>query len=168
MEEKTVQQQFIESYDELSDAIFRHCYFRVSDREIALDLMQDAFTKTWRHLQKGNDIYDARAFLYKVTNNLIIDYYRKKKSISLEQLTEDEENPFQPPDNAHEQMIIQAELSKAMEVLNKLEEPYRQAVTLRYVDGLSPKEIAEIVGESANNISVRINRGIEKLKKYTN
>jgi len=55
-----------------------------------------------------------------------------------------------------------------MEVLNKLEEPYRQAVTLRYVDGLSPKEIAEIVGESTNNISVRINRGIEKLKKYTN
>ena len=168
MEEKTVQQQFIESYDELSDAIFRHCYFRVSNREVALDLMQDAFAKTWRHLQKGNDIYDARAFLYKVTNNLIIDYYRKKKSVSLEYLTENEERPFQPPDNAHEQMLFEAELSEALKMLNKLEEPYRQAVTLRYVDGLSPKEIAEIVGENANNVSVRINRGISKLKKYIN
>ena len=88
--------------------------------------------------------------------------------MSLEYLTENEERPFQPPDNAHEQMLFEAELSEALKMLNKLEEPYRQAVTLRYVDGLSPKEIAEIVGENANNVSVRINRGISKLKKYIN
>lgn len=165
MSEQFLQQQLLESYDELSENIFRHCFFRVSDREVALDLMQETFMRTWKYVRKGKDIHDVKAFLYKTANNLIIDYYRKKKTTSLESLTEAEETPFQPSDNAHLHMLAQAELEQVLNMLEQVEEPYRQAVTLRHVDGLSPQEIAEIIGESPNNVSVRINRGIEKLQQ---
>jgi RNA polymerase sigma factor (sigma-70 family) len=49
-------------------------------------------------------------------------------------------------------------------VLGKIEEPYRSAVIMRYIDDLSPKQIAQSLGESVNVVSVRINRGMKKLK----
>ena len=167
-EQQSLQQQFIESYDVLSDAIFKHCFFRVSDRDVALDLMQETFMKTWRYLQEGKDIHDVRAFLYKVANNLIIDFYRKKKSVSLDEITEGDENSFQPTDDSFEEIFSKAELQQIMKMIQNLEEPYRQAIIMRYIDGLSPQEIAEIIGESANNISVRITRGLEKIREQMN
>ena len=49
-------------------------------------------------------------------------------------------------------------------MVDKLDEKYREPVLLRYVDGFSPKEIANILDESTNVISVRIHRGIRLLK----
>lgn len=166
MEEKnTVEKQFLGSYDELADAIFRHCFFRVSDRDTALDLMQDTFLKTWKYIQKGNDIEDVRAFVYKVASNLIIDFYRKKKTTSLESITESEDSTFQPTDDSYQNIVSNSELNLALESIQELQEPYREAIVMRYIDGLTPKEIAEILGEKPNNISVRIVRGLEKLKE---
>jgi RNA polymerase sigma factor (sigma-70 family) len=42
---------------------------------------------------------------------------------------------------------------------------YRTAITMRYLDEMSPREIAEALGVSENVVSVRIHRGIEKLSK---
>jgi DNA-directed RNA polymerase specialized sigma24 family protein len=51
-----------------------------------------------------------------------------------------------------------------LKILQELDEPTRLCLTLRYVEDLEPREIAEITGESANTVSVRIHRGIKKLK----
>ena len=52
-----------------------------------------------------------------------------------------------------------------IEVIGWLDEKYRDVVLMRYVDELSPKEISEVVGESENNVSVRIHRGLKQLKE---
>jgi len=49
--------------------------------------------------------------------------------------------------------------------LNQLEDGDRQVVMMRYFDGLEPKEIAEILNENSNIISVRLSRAIKKLKE---
>jgi len=49
--------------------------------------------------------------------------------------------------------------------LQKLPDAYREALSLRYIEGLSPQEIGKIVGESENAVSVRIHRGLKKLKE---
>jgi len=67
------EKQFIDAYDKYSEAIFRHCYYRVFDRERAKDFVQETFCKTWKYIVDGNDIENIRAFLYKTANNLIID-----------------------------------------------------------------------------------------------
>ena len=58
-------------------------YFKVSNRELGEDLVQQTFMKTWIYLTKGGEVKNMKAFLYHILNNLIIDEYRKKKAFSL-------------------------------------------------------------------------------------
>jgi len=158
----SMEQQFTKAYEELSDAIFRHCYFRIGDREKAKDLMQSTFIKSWQSISQGTKVNNLRPFLYKVANNLIIDEYRKKKELSLDGLMAEGFEPgFDEIKNTEQG--IDAKL--VIGVINQLDEKYREVVLMRYVDELSPKEIAEITGDSDNNISVRIHRGIKQLKE---
>lgn len=154
---------FGKAFEEFKDQIFRHCYFHVHERDVALEIMQDAFMKTWEYIAAGNDIENVRAFLYRVATNLVYNWSKKKREVSLNAL---QEAGFDPPDedeNLGRDCIAERSV---ITVLGKIEEPYRTAVTLRYVEGLSPKEIAEITGQSSNTISVRINRGLKQLKSH--
>lgn len=162
---KNQEQEFISHYDTLSDALFRHCFFRVSNREVALDMVQEGFTKTWQHIARGGKIENMKAFLYKVMNNLVIDYYRKRKSASLDALLED---GFDPPSLGHENIILNAEYSEVIKVLENIPESDRDVIVSRYIDGLSVKEIAKTQNESENAVSVRLHRALEKARKILN
>ena len=157
-----MQQEFLRAYEENSDALFRQCFFKVHDRELAKDILQDTFVKTWVYITKGNTILNMRAFLYKTLNNLVVDQYRRKKAVSLDVLVEDGFEPEAVSDaNAHDRL----EGEKAMKLLNEVPEPYKEAVFLRYVNGLELNEIAEITGELENTVSVHVHRGIHKLRE---
>lgn len=158
----TTEETFIKAYDQHADGIFRHCYFRISDRARAQDLMQETFTRTWEHIANGGTIENLKAFLYRVAHNLIVDEYRKKKSVSLDALTE---SGFDPAaDGEHEKIVDSAEVEHMMKLLNKIDAKQREVVLMRHVEGLSPKDIAEVTGETENVISVRIHRGITALR----
>ncbi len=154
-------QEFSKAYEDFADAIFRHCYFRVFDREKARDLMQETFIKVWRYLTV-NDIDNLRAFLYKTANNLIIDESRKKKEASLEKL---QEEGFEPGFEDKPRLEHKIEAERIKKLMGRLDEKYRDVVLMRYIDDLKPEEIAEVIGESANNVSVRLNRGIKKIRE---
>ena len=154
---------FAQAYKEYKDAIFRHCYFHVFDRELALDFVQETFIKTWEYIAAGNDVENMRAFLYKVATNLVYNHTRKKKESSLEALMEGgfdpgEEDPALHRDRREEQYVLQ--------VLARLREPFRTAVSLRYIEGLQPVEIAEITGEKVNTVSAHITRGLKQLRSH--
>ncbi len=153
--------EFSKAYDEYKDAIFRHCYFHTFDRERAKDLLQETFVKTWEYIAAGNDVDNVRAFLYKVATNLVINAARKKKEQSLEALQEQGFDPAGDDNPAARDHIAE---DRVIRLLGTIDEPYRSAVTLRFIEGLSPAEIADVTGESANSISVRINRGLKQLR----
>lgn len=153
---------FMDAYDAHANALFRYGLLRVSDREVALDLVQDAFTKTWDYMIKGNEIINMRAFLYRTLTNLIIDHYRSRKSVaSLETMAE--EDGFDPPapDDEVESMI---DGEQVMKVMRRLPEDYREVIFLRYVEGLSVSEISEAIGVSRTLVAVRVHRGLRKLR----
>jgi RNA polymerase sigma-70 factor (ECF subfamily) len=152
---------FLQAYDAYSDAIFRHCYFRVYDREKAREMMQDVFMKTWEYIVQGKKIDNIRAFLYRVANNMAIDWSRKKKESSLEDLMED---GYEPQGQGVKDVTLATEVGEMMGLLDKLDEKYREPVRMRYLEELSPKEIAQVLGESENVISVRIHRGLAQLR----
>jgi len=158
-----IENNFLNAYDLYSDQIYRHCFFRVSDEERATDLVADTFTKVWQYLAQGGEIKNIRAFLYKVANNLIIDHYRKKKTTSLDQLAED--HNFDPPENTHEKIEQESEIHLLTKTLDKLEDEYKEVMIMRYIDGLSIKEISEIKEESQNAVSVRLHRATNKMKE---
>lgn len=150
-----------QAYDEHGDAIFRYCYFKVSDREKALDITQDVFVKVWQYLLADNEVENMKALLYKVARNLVIDEYRKKKFDSLDTLSD---AGFEPADVAQLDTISIVEAGLLVEKIQALPEMYSDVVYMRYVDDLSVKEIAETLGEQENTISVRIHRGLHKLR----
>lgn len=164
MTDEDKKNKFLEAYDAYSNALYRHCFFRIFSRERAEELVQETFLKTWDYMLQGKEIANIRAFLYRVATNLIIDDSRKKKEASLDALLAESKN-FQPSDNSHRIMESKALFGEAMKNLKFLDEEDRNIIILRYVDDLGPGEISEIIGTSANVVSVRLNRALEKLKK---
>lgn len=163
---------FKSTYDSESDAIFRFCLIRVSSREQALDITQETFLRFWQNLVQGKEIHNGKAFLFTVARRLIIDWYRKKKSVSLDKLMQKEGEggnyDFDVLDETTlDNIEVKAEGRYLLEKINQLRVSYQHPIYLRFVEGLSPPEIAEIMGISTNAASVRINRGIAELKKIT-
>jgi len=162
MQEPVENREFLQAYNDLADPIFRHCYFRVFDREKAKDIMQDVFLKTWKYIADGNNIENIKAFIYKIANNLIIDNSRKKNTESLDDL---KEKGFDVGENKKQILENKIDASHIIIVANQLSQDYKEVIIMRYLEGLGPKEISEILGLTETNVSVCINRGIKELKK---
>lgn len=173
---KSEEQALLQAFTEHSDALFRHAFFRVKDRERAFDLTQDAYLKAWDYVSGGGVIEHYKSFLYRVVHNLIIDEYRKKHSVSLDAMLEDEAaapaiearlstGGLEEAEAEFDEKVL---VEKVRSRIPELPEHYRSVLTFRFIDDLSIGEIAETIGESENVVSVRIHRGIAKLRTLCN
>lgn len=164
--EKRDEQAFLKAYDFFAPRIFRHAYFRVSSRELAEDIASQVFLNTWKYLL-GEDIENIKAFLYRTANNLIIDHYRAK---GREPILIDEgfERVFFYEKDIVREINSQEELREVRGAIDLLEKDFRDVLVMRYVDGLSIDEIAEITQKSKNAVYITISRGIKELKQWMN
>jgi len=156
-------QQFLEAYDKYHDAIYRHCFFRVFNKQRAEEVAQEAFMKAYRYM-RTNVVHNLRALLYRIANNLIIDESRKKKEESLDKLMEAYEG-FGPSRDGREDSERALMLKQIYMNFSKLNEEERALLRMRYIDDLDPKDIAPILRISANNVSVKLNRTVNKLRE---
>lgn len=166
----STEEAFLAVFREHYDGLFRHAFFRVSSREKALDLTQDTFIKAWDYLRGGGEVRQFKGFLYRIMHNLIIDEYRRKKAESLDGMS-DERRAHIDADMAEggvweteEHIDEEALVVKVREQLTNLSPEYCSVVTMRYIDGFSPKEISQMTGETENTVSVRLHRAIIKLR----
>ena len=156
-----MEKEFLAVYEEYSDAVFRFCYLRVFERELAKDLMQQTFLKTWEYLSGKEKVENLKAFVFRVARNLIIDHHRtKREKVSVEALVEEGYEPWAKDENWN----LKIDLQQIQKVLNDLEDIYSEVLTLRYLEGFRPKEIAQILGETEDVVSVRIYRGLKKMR----
>ncbi len=160
------EQAFTEAYEAFADPIFRHCAFRLFHRERAREIMQETFVRAWEYVAGGKNIDNVRAFLYRTANNLVVDEIRHRISRPEQSLDAMLEAGFEPGDDARDatSMATNVDIGRIRTALEQVDEPYRSALVMRFVDGLPPADIAHITGESANVISVRLHRGVEKLQ----
>jgi RNA polymerase sigma-70 factor (ECF subfamily) len=161
MKQEDLEKIFIEAFNQFGDAIFRFCVVKVSDRELAEDMTQEVFTRFWQYVRDEKEITNTRAFLYTIAGNLAKDWYKKKKSVSLDLQMD---AGLAPVDRAVGQDIL-SEYNEVLEVIADMDERDKEVLLLRYVEGLEPKQISEIIGETANNVSVRLNRAMARLKE---
>jgi len=162
------EERFLEAFDEYSDALFRHAVYRLSDRERAIEIVHDTYTKVWGYIRGGHEIVTYKPFLYKVLNNLIIDEYRRRKEYSLDAILAEEGVDEGSYDELHagsiEEITFMLDAKKASELLHEIPEQYKEVLILRFVDGLGPKEISDLIEETENVVSVRIHRGLKSLR----
>ena len=135
------------SSSNIQHRLLRYLIYLSGNRELAEDLFQE----TWiRVLERGHQ-YDGRhefsTWLYAVARNLTIDYLRKKSPVSLDGLMENDEHaPFEPPDPrpmAWEVVQQHEQAERVSAALIGIPAEYREAVVLRFQEGLALEEIAD-------------------------
>lgn len=161
MDQEETKAYFLQIYDTYANDIYRFCRIKVSNAELAEDLTQEVFTRFWQALRDGTVMRSDRALLYTIARNLVIDWYRKKKDASLDIILE---KGVEFEGEGARDVTIDAEMREALAAIETLDDASREAVMLRFVEGLSPKEIGQLSGESANAISVRINRALKTVR----
>lgn len=153
--------EFQRCYNDNADSLLRFFLHKVSDRNIALDLLQDDYMKLWRAYTEGQKIESCKSWLYRVGSNEVIDWYRRKKNLSLDMLAE-----------AHVQFSVSedpiyqnAEQSQMFLLFNKLSPEDRQLLTLRFIDDLPTVEIAKIFSVEPNTVPVKVFRALKRLRE---
>jgi len=150
-EAKIVEEAWLEYQRKLLSYIQSH----VNSHEKAEDLLNDVFVKLTSTVAANAAPDNISAWLYRVTKNKIIDYYRTRKS--LEQL------PDEFSIEAEKASIIK-QLSKCMlPMIKALPETYQQPLLLSEIEGLKYKDVATELGLSVSAVKSRILRGREKL-----
>jgi len=157
-------------YDLYVDKIYRFIFFKVNNQEEAQDITSEVFLKTWHYIIDGKEIKNLNALFYKIARNLVIDYYRKasQKDISLEDLVAGADSL--KPDkelihNSQDNLDNKIQLEKIQDKLLGLKEEYREVIILRFVEGLSINEIAEIVAKKNGAVRVILFRALNALRE---
>lgn len=162
---------YLEAFEQYADMLYKHSYFRISDSERARDLVSDTFARTWDYLVRGNTVDSFKPFLYRTLNHLIIDEYRKKKSESLDSLLDEKDVPVTAFEELVEGSLEEVEFAldakRVPELVEQMPEGQKEVVVMRFLDGLMPSEIAEVLDIPVNTVSVRIHRGIAWLAQNT-
>jgi len=147
-------------------AIFAYAMASTGSRQDAEEITQDVFVKVYRAAHRFDSRYSFTTWLYAIASNTCKNKFRsrRKRTVSL-----DGEAIAVVP-ISHEADPLEAyrknvEVSEVRNAIDELPPRYRQVLYLRYVEALSYKEIAEVLGLSLGNVEARIFRGKEKVRQ---
>lgn len=152
-------------YDKYVNNIYRFVLLKVSNRQIAEDLTQDVFLKTWQHLVDKKNVKSFQAFVFRVARNIIIDHYRQsdKQALPLEYMSDAEADKS----NISLDLDKSLDAAKLLQLMHQLKPEYQEILLLRYVEEMSIEEIAEVIQKDKNNVRVLLHRALTKLKAIT-
>jgi RNA polymerase sigma-70 factor, ECF subfamily len=142
-------------------------YQKTNHRSEAEDIAQEAFVRAYRALETLKDPAKFGGWIYNIAFRLCLDYLRKKSSrrpvISFDELEAKGLEPYEP-DRGKEQRDIEERSQSLKEAIDKLPDLYRLVVTLRYMNKMSYKDIADHLNEPEGTIANRLHRATRLLK----
>jgi RNA polymerase sigma-70 factor (ECF subfamily) len=153
------------AHTEHAKGLNAHAFFKIRERSLGEDLVQETFIKTWRYLVRGGKIEVMKAFLYHILNDLIVDEYRKHKTASLDVLIE---KGFEPKAAHTGRIFDRLDGKEAVLLIEQLPLKYRKVMRMRHVQELSLAEISILTRQTKNTVAVQLHRGLEKLKLLDN
>lgn len=121
------------------------------------DLVQEVMLVLLNAYSNGTDIKNMRAWLYRVTKNILLNYFRDKKSFDSEQKLELEDK-----DHPEFDLIL---ADYVFPMISLLDSQYRETMELVEIKGKSLKEVSKIQDEKLSTIKMRVKRGREKLRE---
>lgn len=157
------QEALAKIYDLFSDELYGYAYKHVGTPQIAEDLVAETFRRFLTALERGGGPEDhLRAYLYRITHNLVTDLYRREppppQELEEDQLVEDSPGPAAI-------MAEQQEADRVRHALRLLTPEQRQVVTLRFLEGWSSAEIAQSMEKSLGAVKALQHRGVASLQR---
>jgi RNA polymerase sigma-70 factor, ECF subfamily len=153
---------FEQFYKENIDRIHRYVFFRVGqNRDVCEDLVSEIFMKALKNFHKFDPNISKSAWIYRIAHNHLANYFRDNKTNS----DIDDVKYFLVGEEGVESAIMQEEQGQLKEALDQLPAEDRRIVTMKYIEGYSYKEIAEILGRTADALKVASHRTVKKLRK---
>lgn len=148
-------------YNRYFDPLYGFIVRRVGHAQIAEDILSDVFMKAFASRERFVWKTSFSAWLYRIAQNAITDYYRTKKSE--EGLDQAEKKGVDAQAAARvDAGLLNHELEKTLETLDERD---RLAITLRFYSQLSNAEIAQILGVSVNNVGVILFRSLKRCQQ---
>ena len=141
-----------ESWEVLADRLGGFIARRLPAQEVD-DVLQDVLLRIHRNARDLTDEHHFGAWVYSIAKNAIVDSLRRKR-ISTVELTEETE-PEHPPDEPGDAPLLDC----VAPFVARLPSPYREAITLVELRGLTQLQAAGIAGVSLSGMKSRVQRG---------
>ncbi|MBO6026754.1 MAG: sigma-70 family RNA polymerase sigma factor [Bacteroidales bacterium] len=158
---KEKEKAFSDIIHKYKNTVFTVCYLFSNDQEEVNDLFQETLLNLWRGFDSFQGMCDVKTWIWRVSFNTCLTYERKKKRHVETVPLSMEINLFNDTDDETRQ--IQQLYSR----INKLGLVDR-AIILLWLENMSYEEIGQIIGISTKNVSVKLVRIKEQLKKMSN
>lgn len=159
-EMKTLETEFAQMLKEHKSAIYTVCYMFSNDSDEVNDLFQEVLINLWKGFGSFRGGCEVRTWIWRVSLNTCISMERRKKKSQTVPL-DMEINLFEDDDSDSRQIRM------LYDRISKLK-PFDRAIVLLWLENLPYEEIGAIVGISVRNVSVRLFRIKEQLKKMSN
>ncbi|MBQ2188383.1 MAG: sigma-70 family RNA polymerase sigma factor [Bacteroidales bacterium] len=142
-------------------AIFTVCYLFSKDQDEVNDLFQETLINLWRGFDGFQGKCDVKTWIWRVSLNTCLTFERKKKRrVDTLPLTMDINLFTDTDDDTRQVQMLYRRINK-LGVLDR-------AIILLWLENMSYEEIGEIIGISTKNVSVKLVRIKEQLKKMSN
>jgi len=157
-------EQFSRIYDQYIEKIYRFVYLKVDSQETAEDITSKVFLKGWEAYQKNDPpIQNIGAFLYQISRNMVVDYYKEKgrtKVVSAEFVAEMPEKG----NGLYEKILLNSDVEAVKIAIKSVKQEYQDVLIWHYLGDMPTQQIAEILNKPTGTVSVMIHRGLKSLK----
>lgn len=156
------EEKFISLYHAFADEIYRYIFLRTGlNAALAEDVTQEIFLDVFKGLNEFKGLCSDRTWIFKIAKNKLFDFYRKQYSRKIKLV--DIDNPLtvclSDPEQDTEKLMESALESEIIySCLNRIPSHYRITLMLKYVDGKSVKQIAELVDKSPKAVESLLQR----------
>ena len=137
------------------DKIYRYCYFKLYDKQLAQDITQETFLRFYRQglsFDHGREL----PYLYTIAKNLCIDEFRKQPVDNIEEAAN--EAAVDPSEGWLDTLVLRA-------VVSQLPSDEQELLFLRYVNELPITSICEITGLSRFAVYRKLSKSLKWLKE---
>lgn len=155
-------------YRRYKGKVYAIAYSITKNREEALDIVQEAFTKVFKHLEKFKGDSSFYTWLYRITMNLCIDLTRRSargQSMQYIDGQRDIKDDRFPMDNPSENLIRKEMMDRLMATIEQLPHYHRQVIMMREIGGMSYEEIAKATKVSKGTIMSRLFHARRKIRE---
>jgi RNA polymerase sigma-70 factor (ECF subfamily) len=148
--------------------LLRYLIYLTGRRELAEDLFQETWIRVLERGHQFNDKYTFSTWLFAVARNLAIDHMRRKQPTSLDGLMSDEGSTFDVPAtgqaSAFDRSVQREQNEQISAGMEHLPAEYREALVLRFQEGMTLEEIADVARVPLGTVKSRIYRGLSALE----